>query len=135
MKAALRLPRERCYGSAVPRLIEGPTIIEAAGNKPKRIEEFFGRVNSDSEAISVAVMTSPAGWVEPGQCPDFDEYTIVLEGYLEVEHDGGKIRVETGQAILTRHGEWIRYSTPDGAKYVAICLPAFSPDTVHRDAE
>ncbi|MEL6187163.1 MAG: cupin, partial [Myxococcota bacterium] len=78
---------------------------------------------------------SPAGWVEPGQCPDFDEYTIVLEGYLEVEHDGGKIRVETGQAILTRHGEWIRYSTPDGAKYVAICLPAFSPDTVHRDAE
>lgn len=119
----------------MPRLIEGPTIIEAAGNKPKRIEEFFGRVNSDSEAISVAVMTSPAGWVEPGQCPDFDEYTVVLEGCLEVEHDGGKIRVEAGQAILTRKGEWVRYGTPAGAKYVAICLPAFSPDTVHRDAE
>lgn len=119
----------------MPRLIEAPTTIEAAGNKPKRIEEFFGRVNSDSDDISVAVMTSPAGWVEPGQSPDFDEYTVVLEGCLEVEHDGGKLRVEAGQAILTRKGEWVRYATPEGARYVAVCLPAFSPDTVNRDAE
>ena len=117
----------------VPRLIEGPAVVEPAGNKPKRIEEYFGRVNSASEDISIAVMTSPAGWLEPGQCPEFDEYTVVLEGCVEVEHEGGKLRVKAGQAVLTRKGEWVRYSTPEGAKYVAICRPAFSPDTVHRD--
>lgn len=119
----------------MPKLIEGPSIIEAAGNKPKRVEEFFGRVNSETEDLSVAVMNSPAGWVEPGQCPDFDEYTIVLDGCLEVEYDGGKLEVSVGQGVLTRKGEWIRYSTPQGARYVAVCLPAFSPQTVHRDPE
>ncbi|MBX2811508.1 MAG: cupin [Myxococcales bacterium] len=119
----------------MPKLIEGPSIIEAAGNKPKRIAEFFGRVNSETDGLSVAVMTSPAGWVEPGQCPDFDEYTVVLDGRLDVEYDGGKLEVEMGQGVLTRKGEWVRYSTPLGARYVAICLPAFSPQTVHRDPE
>lgn len=119
----------------MPRLIEGPSVIEAAGNKPKRIEEYFGRVNAETDEVSVAVMASPAGWLEPGQCPDFDEYTVVLEGCLQVEHDAGTLQVRAGQAVLTRKGEWIRYSTPEGAKYVAVCIPAFSPDTVHRDAE
>lgn len=119
----------------MPRLIEGPSVIEAAGNKPKRIEEYFGLVNAETEEISVAIMTSPPGWLEPGQCPEFDEYTVVLEGCLEVEYEGGKLEVRAGQAVLTRKGEWIRYSTPGGARYVAICLPAFSPTTVHRDEE
>ena len=119
----------------VPKLIEGPSVIEAAGNKPKRIEEFFGRVNSESDEISVALMTSPAGWLEPGQCPDFDEYTVVLEGCLIVESDSGELEVHAGQGVLTRKGEWVRYSTPAGARYMAVCLPAFSPETVHRDPQ
>lgn len=118
----------------MPTLIPRPSIIEAAGNKPKIIEEYFGRVNSQSEAVSMAKMTSPAGWVEPGQTPAFDEYTLVLEGTLHVEHAHGTTKVGAGQAIFTKKGEWIRYSTPnEGATYVAVCLPAFSPDTVHRD--
>lgn len=120
----------------MPRLIANPTVIEAAGNKPKRIEEFVGRVNSGEARLSVARMTSPAGWVEPGQTPAFDEFTLVLDGMLRVTHAGGAIDVRAGQAVVTQAGEWIQYSTPEagGATYVAICLPAFSPDTVHRDA-
>ncbi|MDD9937190.1 MAG: cupin [Myxococcales bacterium] len=119
----------------MPRLIDKPTRIEAAGNKPKAIDEFFGRVNSGDSAVSVAVMNSPAGWVEPGQRPEFDEYTLVLEGRVDVEHEGGKLTVEHGQAVHTAPGEWVRYSTPDGARYVAVCIPAFHPDTVHRDGD
>src|SRR5271168_3405414 len=113
----------------MPTLIQQPTIITAAGNKPKRIAEYFGRVNSATEAVSVAHMTSPSGWVEPGQCPEFDEYTVVLRGALRVETQSESISVQAGQAIITRRGEWIRYSTPepDGAEYIAVCLPAFSP--------
>jgi quercetin dioxygenase-like cupin family protein len=120
----------------MPRLIEAPTVIQAAGNKPKRIEEYAGRVNSGHEQVSVARMVSPAGWQEPGQSPEFEEITVVLRGLLRVEHGGGVIDVQAGQAIVTSPGEWIRYSTPDpeGAEYVAICLPAFSPATVHRDS-
>jgi len=117
----------------MPTHIEKPTIIAAAGNKPKIIEEFVGRVNSRTDAVSVAKMTSPAGWVEPGQTPQFDEYTVVLRGTLRVETKDGTIDVTAGQAIITHRGEWIRYSTPEGAEYIAVCLPAFSPDTVHRD--
>lgn len=118
-----------------PFRIDAPTVIAAAGNKPKRIEEFVGRVNSGTAAVSVARMTSPAGWVEPGQTPAFEEYTVVLRGCLRVEHGGGEVLVRAGQAVVTRAGEWVRYSTPEpeGAEYVAVCLPAFSPDTVHRD--
>lgn len=119
----------------MPTLIEGPSIIEAAGNKPKIIEEFAGRVNSGHDGASVAKMTSPAGWVEPGQRPEFQEITVVLEGALRVEHEGGAIEVGPGQAVITHPGEWVRYSTPNGAKYIAVCLPAFSPETVHRDPE
>lgn len=118
----------------MPTLIDHPTIIEAAGNKPKRIAEYVGRVNSDESRVSIAHMTSPAGWVEPGQRPAFDEFTVVLAGTLVVEHEGGTIEVPAGKAIHTRPGEWIRYSTPAGAEYLAVCLPAFSPATVHRDA-
>jgi mannose-6-phosphate isomerase-like protein (cupin superfamily) len=120
----------------MPRLIEKPTRIEAAGNKPKIIDEYIGRVNSKDEAVSVAHMRSPGGWVEPGQRPTFRELTVVLRGRLRVEHEGGSIDVRGGQAIITEPGEWIRYSSPDdeGAEYVAICLPAFSIDTVHRDS-
>lgn len=118
----------------MPKLVEKPTVIEAAGNKPKLIEEFFGRVNSGTGEVSIAQMRSPAGWVEPGQRPEFDEYTVVLEGLLRVEHEGGVTEVHAGQAILTAKGEWVRYSTPGGARYIAVCLPAFAPDTVHRDA-
>lgn len=120
----------------MPRLIERPTRVEAAGNKPKLIDEYIGRVNSKDEAVSVAHMRSPGGWVEPGQTPQFREITLVLRGTLRVEHAGGTMDVSGGQAIVTEPGEWIRYSTPeaDGAEYVAICLPAFAPDTVHRDA-
>ena len=119
----------------MPKLITQPTVIEAVGTKPKLIEEFIGHVNSDTRHVSVARMTSPQGWVEPGQTPEFEEITLVLEGALLVEHKGGSIRVCAGQAVVTRPGEWIRYSTPEsgGAQYVAICLPAFLPDTVHRD--
>ena len=115
--------------------IPGPTIIEAAGNKPKRIEEYIGRVRSRTSAVSIARMTSPPGWVEPGQTPEFDEYTVVLRGMLRVTHRGGTLDVRAGQAVLASRGEWVQYGSPepDGAEYVAICLPAFSPDTVHRD--
>jgi len=120
----------------MPTLIRKPTIIEAAGNKPKRIEEFVGRVNSKTAAVSVARMTSPSGWVEPGQTPEFDEYTVVLRGALRVTSKQGVVDVAAGQAVITHRGEWIQYSTPgpEGAEYVAVCLPAFSPETVHRDA-
>ena len=118
----------------MPRLIEKPKRIEAAGNKPKAIDEFIGRVNSGDARISIALMHSPPGWVEPGQRPDFDEYTLVLEGALRVEHESGQLEVRPGQAVHTRPGEWVRYSTPEGARYVAVCVPAFSPETVHRDA-
>jgi ethanolamine utilization protein EutQ (cupin superfamily) len=114
-------------------LIEKATRIQAAGNKPKSIDEVFGRVNSDDERVSIALMHSPAGWVEPGQRPEFDEYTVVLEGALHVEHEDGSLVVRAGQAVHTHPGEWVRYSTPEGARYVAVCLPAFSPGTVHRD--
>ena len=117
------------------KLISKPTIIPAAGTPPKIIEEFFGRVNSQTSTISIAKMTSPPGWREPGQRPEFDEYTIVLRGVVRVEHEGGALDVAAGQAVHCRPGEWVRYSTPgqDGAEYVSICLPAFSFDTVHRD--
>ena len=117
------------------KLISTPKIIEAAGNKPKIIREFFGRVNSSTDKISIAKMTSPAGWEEPGQTPEFDEYTLVLKGMLRVKTRENTFDIKSGQAILTYAGEWIQYSTPDpeGAEYVAVCLPAFSPETVHRD--
>ena len=120
----------------MPRLIDAPTVVPAEGNKPKIIEEFVGRVNSGDHSLSVARMKSPAGWAEPGQRPEFDEFTLVLKGSLRVDYEGGSLDVTAGQAVIARAGEWIRYSTPggDGAEYVAICLPAFSPDTVHRDA-
>ena len=120
----------------MPRHIERPTVIEAAGNKPKKIEEFIGHVNSGHRQVSVARMRSPSGWVEPGQRPDFDEYTVVLHGTLRVEHEDGVVDVSAGEAVATRRGEWVRYSTPgpEGAEYVAVCIPAFSPDTVNRDA-
>jgi ethanolamine utilization protein EutQ (cupin superfamily) len=119
----------------VPQIIETPSRVEAAGTKPKIIDEFVGRVSTGEERLSVARMRSPEGWVEPGQRPDFDEYTLVLDGCLRVEHEGDALDVRAGQAILVSAGEWVRYSTPeaDGAHYVAICLPAFAPDTVHRD--
>jgi quercetin dioxygenase-like cupin family protein len=119
----------------MPRLIAQPSVIAAAGTKPKVIEEYAGRVNSGHTGVSVARMRSPAGWEEPGQRPDFEEITVVLKGLLRVEHEGGVLDVRAGQAVVTAPGEWIRYSSPDGdgAEYVAICLPAFSPDTVHRD--
>ena len=119
----------------MPTLITQPIRIEAAGNRPKLIEEYIGRVNSQTSATSVAHMRSPAGWVEPGQTPEFDEFTVVLRGMLRVEHLHGSIDVAAGQAVITHKGEWVRYSTPgeDGAEYIAVCVPAFSPDTVHRD--
>lgn len=121
----------------MPRLIEAPTVIQAAGNRPKRIEEYVGRVNSGHDAVSVARMISPPGWEEPGQRPEFEEVTIVLRGLVRVESEDGTLDVHAGQAVVTRPGEWVRYSTPDseGAEYVAVCLPAFAPDTVHRDGD
>jgi mannose-6-phosphate isomerase-like protein (cupin superfamily) len=121
----------------MPKHIAGPTIVSAAGNKPKIIEEYVGRVNSSTEALSVARMKSPGGWIEPGQTPDFDEYTLVLRGMLRVTTRDGVLDVHAAQAVIVRRGEWVQYSTPaaDGAEYVAICLPAFSMDTVHRDDE
>jgi mannose-6-phosphate isomerase-like protein (cupin superfamily) len=119
----------------MPTHIPKPTVIEAAGNLPKRIEEYAGRVNSSHSSVSVARMVSPAGWLEPGQRPEFEEITVVLRGALQVEHDGGALMVRAGEAVVTRPGEWVRYSTPEpgGAEYIAVCVPAFSPSTVHRD--
>jgi mannose-6-phosphate isomerase-like protein (cupin superfamily) len=119
----------------MPTVIKSPTKIEAAGNKPKIINEFIGRVNSSTEQISIAKMQSPSGWLEPGQTPEFDEYTIVLKGMLRVETRDKNYDILAGEAIITHKGEWIRYSTPneEGAEYIAVCLPAFSPDIVHRD--
>ena len=118
----------------MPIMISRPTRIEAAGNKPKLIDEYLGRVNSRHEHVSIAHMRSPGGWVEPGQTPEFEEYTIVLKGMLRVEHRGGVLEVRAGQAVIAHPGEWVRYSTPepDGAEYLAVCIPAFSPHTVHR---
>ena len=120
----------------MPTLIDKPVVIEAAGNKPKRIEEFVGRVNTGTAVLSVARTQSPSGWVEPGQSPEFDEYTVVLRGMLRVDSEQSVLEVRAGQAVVTHAGEWVRYSTPgpEGAEYIAICLPAFSPATVHRDA-
>jgi ethanolamine utilization protein EutQ len=119
----------------MPTLIPQPTRIQGAGNKPKIIDEYVGRVNSKTSSVSVAHMRSPQGWLEPGQTPEFDEFTIVLKGTLRVEHKGGTLDVHAGQAIVAHAGEWVRYSTPEdgGAEYVAVCLPAFSMETVHRD--
>src|SRR5215813_11271770 len=120
----------------MPELIQQPSRVEAAGNKPKLIDEYIGRVNSGDAAVSIAHMRSPGGWVEPGQTPEFDEFTVVLKGVLRVEYRGGQMDVAAGQAVIARGGEWIRYSTPtgEGAEYIAVCLPAFAPGTVHRDA-
>lgn len=119
----------------MPTLIEHPTVVSATGTKPKQIQEFAGRVNSGHAEVSIARMVSPQGWREPGQRPQFEEITLVLRGMLRVEHDGGTIDVRAGQAVVAKSGEWVRYSTPepDGAEYVAVCLPAFSSETVNRD--
>ena len=119
----------------MPRLIGKPTVIDCVGTKPKQIQEFAGRVNSGHAGVSVARMISPSGWEEPGQKPEFEEITVVLKGALRVEHEGGALEVQAGQAVVTSPGEWVRYSTPgpEGAEYIAVCLPAFSPATVHRD--
>jgi mannose-6-phosphate isomerase-like protein (cupin superfamily) len=120
----------------MPQLIAQPTVIHAAGNKPKLIEEFVGRVNSRTDGLSVARMTSPPGWIEPGQTPEFNEFTVVLRGTLRVASQTGALDVRAGQAVITQRGEWVQYSTPEpeGAEYIAVCLPAFSPQTVHHDA-
>ena len=119
----------------MPKLIQKPTVIDCVGTKPKQIQEFAGRVNSGHASVSVARMISPSGWEEPGQRPEFEEITVVLKGTLRVEHADGVLDVNAGQGVVTSAGEWVRYSTPgpDGAEYVAVCLPAFSPTTVHRD--
>ena len=119
----------------MPELVQAPKVIEAAGNKPKIIEEYIGRVSSKTSEVSIARMKSPSGWVEPGQTPEFDEYTVVLRGSLRVTTKSGSMDVHAGQAVVTPKGEWVQYSTPgpEGAEYVAVCLPAFSMDTVHRD--
>lgn len=119
----------------MPTKLTGPSIIEAAGTKPKRIEEFVGRVNSGTTGVSIARMVSPAGWQEPGQTPEFDEYTVVLNGCLRVESQEGTLEIRSGEAVIARAGQWVRYSTPEpeGAEYIAVCLPAFSPQAVHRD--
>jgi len=119
----------------MPTLLAHPTRIQAAGNKPKLIDEYIGRVNSETSALSLAHMRSPGGWVEPGQTPDFDEFTVVLKGMLRVEHKNGAVEVQAGQAVIAHTGEWVRYSTPnaEGAEYIAVCLPAFSMESVHRD--
>ena len=119
----------------MPEHIRQPTRIVAAGNLPKQIDEYVG-VSSKTAAVSVAHMRSPAGWVEPGQTPEFDEFTVVLKGVLRIEHRGGTFDVRAGEAVIARRGEWVRYSSPEpeGTEYVAVCVPAFSPETVHRDA-
>lgn len=118
-----------------PTLIPRPARVQAAGNKPKLIDEYIGRVNSGTESVSIAQMRSPGGWEEPGQIPEFDEFTVVLKGRLRVEYRDGNLEVQAGQAIIARKGVWVRYSTPDpdGAEYIAVCLPAFSMEAVHRD--
>ena len=120
----------------MPQRIDAPARVAAAGNPPKPIDEYIGRVSCGERAVSVAHMRSPGGWREPAQTPEFDEYTVVLRGMLRVEHRDGALEVRAGQAVILRRGEWVRYSSPEpeGAEYVAVCLPAFSPDTVHRDA-
>ena len=117
-------------------IILQPSIVRGAGNKPKAIEEFISRVNSGESAVSIARMKSPQGWIEPGQTPEFDEYTVVLRGTLRVTHRGGTTDVRAGEAVIARRGEWVQYSSPEpeGAEYVAVCVPAFSPETVHRDS-
>lgn len=119
----------------MPTLIPKPTRIQSAGNKPKLIDEYIGRITTQTAPVSVAHMRSPAGWQEPGQTPEFDEYTLVLRGLLRVEHQGGHLDVRTGQAVIAHRGGWVRYSTPevDGAEYIAVCVPAFAVETVHRD--
>lgn len=119
----------------MPKKIDGPTTIPAPGNPPKRIDEYVGAVNSGDSRASIAHMRSPSGWAEPGQKPEFAEFTIVLKGCLQVDHNGGSMTVDAGQGVITEPGEWVRYSTPgpEGAEYIAVCLPAFSPDSVHRD--
>jgi mannose-6-phosphate isomerase-like protein (cupin superfamily) len=119
----------------VTRKIESPTVVPAEGTEPKLIEEYVGRVNTGDASVSIARMRSPQGWIEPPQTPEFDEYTLVLAGMLLVEHDGGRVEVRAGEAVHTKAGERVRYSTPEpgGAEYVAVCVPAFSPDTAHRD--
>jgi ethanolamine utilization protein EutQ (cupin superfamily) len=117
----------------MPRLIAEPIVIAAAGSPPKVIEEFVGRVSTQVETVSIARMKAPAGWVEPGQTPEFDECTLVLDGTVRVEFEGGSLDAKAGQTVWTKRGEWVRYSTPTGAEYVAVCVPAFSPQTVHRD--
>ncbi len=119
----------------MPQLIASPTRIQAAGNKPKLIDEYAGAVNNGERRLSIAHMRSPGGWQEPGQRPEFDEYTIVMRGAVRVEYEGGEFTVQAGQGVLAKAGEWVRYSTPgdEGAEYIAVCLPAFSPGTVHRD--
>jgi mannose-6-phosphate isomerase-like protein (cupin superfamily) len=121
----------------MPTLVAQPTRITAAGNKPKLIDEYIGRVNTKTAGVSVAHMRSPQGWVEPGQTPEFDEFTVVLRGMLRVHHKAGHLDVSAGQAVIAHGGEWIQYSTPaeGGAEYIAVCLPAFAPDTVHRDTQ
>lgn len=119
----------------MPRLIAAPTRIEAAGTPPKRIDEYVGHVNSKTPGVSIAHMRSPAGWSEPGQRPQFDEYTVVLEGRLFVEHEGGVLEVGSGQAVVAAAGEWVRYRTPEGAEYIAVCLPAFTLDGARRDPD
>lgn len=119
----------------MPKLIKTPTVIKASGNKPKEIREYIGRVNSKTGAVSIARMKSPHGWVEPGQRPEFDEYTLVLRGMLRVKTENGTLDVREGEAVIVQGGEWVQYSTPEpeGAEYIAVCMRAFSPDTVHRD--
>ena len=117
-----------------PIHVPTPSRVVAAGEPPKQIEELVGLVNTSTSALSIARMTSPPGWEEPGQTPEFDEFTVVLEGSVEVRHAGGTLTVTEGEAVIARAGEWVRYSTPHGARYVSVCLPAFSPETVHRDA-
>jgi ethanolamine utilization protein EutQ len=132
-----RAPQGCTYSGVMkpPTVIAQPTRVQAAGNKPKLIDEYIGRVNSKTFDVSVAHMRSPGGWQEPGQTPEFDEFTVVLKGKLRVEYSGGSVDVQAGQAVIAHRGEWVRYSTPDaeGAEYIAVCLPAFSMDTVHRD--
>ena len=118
----------------MPTLIAQPKRIASAGNKPKLIDEYIGRVNSATAGVSLAHMRSPEGWSEPGQQPEFDEFTVVLKGKLRVESRDGVLEVAAGQAVIAHRGEWVRYSTPEGAEYIAVCLPAFSTETVHRDA-
>jgi len=121
----------------MPKLIERPTVVQAVGNRPKQIQEFAGLVNSGHTGVSIARMVSPSGWLEPGQRPQFEEITLVLRGMVRVEHEGGVLDVRAGQAVVASPGEWVRYSSPEpeGAEYIAVCMPAFSPATVHRDRE